>query len=183
MAYQRDPRFDGIGFMMHAEAGLIGVDLDTVRRHRRLDRAVGAGDRPPVRRRLLGAQHLGHRPPGLLSRHLPVGELPVQDRGVQRRAVRRRALPGGHGSGGARHDRDAAPPLPELQNAVDALHGGLTAGRARATGTAVATGLTGPGDRPDRRRARHRRGRHGRALVRHHVRDLAPRRAGRRRRQ
>jgi primase-polymerase (primpol)-like protein len=28
MAYQRDPRFHGLGFMMHAEAGLIGVDLD-----------------------------------------------------------------------------------------------------------------------------------------------------------
>ena len=28
MAYQRDPRFGGIGFMMHAESGLIGIDLD-----------------------------------------------------------------------------------------------------------------------------------------------------------
>jgi len=28
MAYQRDPRFHGIGFMMHEEAGLIGIDLD-----------------------------------------------------------------------------------------------------------------------------------------------------------
>jgi putative DNA primase/helicase len=28
MAYQRDPRFHGIGFMMHVESGLIGIDLD-----------------------------------------------------------------------------------------------------------------------------------------------------------
>jgi putative DNA primase/helicase len=28
MAYQRDPRFAGIGFMMHVESGLIGIDLD-----------------------------------------------------------------------------------------------------------------------------------------------------------
>jgi hypothetical protein len=36
-----------------------------------------------------------------------------------------------------------APPLPVLQDAVDALHARLTAGRVRATGTAVASGLTG----------------------------------------
>ena len=36
-----------------------------------------------------------------------------------------------------------APPLPTLQSAVDALHARLTAGRVRATGTAVKTGLTG----------------------------------------
>jgi primase-polymerase (primpol)-like protein len=28
MAYQRDPRFHGVGFMLHAEAGMIGIDLD-----------------------------------------------------------------------------------------------------------------------------------------------------------
>lgn len=36
-----------------------------------------------------------------------------------------------------------APPLPILQEAVAALHGRLTAGRTRATGTAVGSGLTG----------------------------------------
>jgi hypothetical protein len=36
-----------------------------------------------------------------------------------------------------------APPLPVLQDAVDALHARLTAGRVRATGTAVASGLSG----------------------------------------
>jgi hypothetical protein len=42
----------------------------------------------------------------------------------------------------------APPSLPDLQTAVDALHARLTAGRTRATGTAVTSGLTGPNTAP-----------------------------------
>ena len=142
MAYESG-RFAGVGYVMDASAGLIGIDLDTCVS---LDGTVALWARQIVaqfsgaywERSISGT---GLR--GFCRGVLPVGgcRSKVEGCSVELYADQRFLVVTGQT---IQHTEV----LPELQPAVDALHARLTAGRSRATGTAVTSGLTGPNTTP-----------------------------------
>lgn len=138
MAYQRDPRFAGIGYMMNGDAGVIGIDLDTCISP---DGSIAAWARAIVdsfpgtywEQSISGT---GLR--GFCRGTLSVGgcRSKVEGNSVELYADQRFLVVTGQTLAYVKT-------LPELQTAVDALQARLTAGRQRATGTAIGTGLTG----------------------------------------
>jgi hypothetical protein len=140
MAYQRDPRFKCIGYMMHADAGVIGIDLD--------DTITEDGSIKPWAQEIVDSfpgAYWERSISGTGLRGFCRGSLPEGIGGCKRTIdgcsaelycdVRYLAVTG--------HAIGTVDALPTLQDAVDALHTRLGGGRARATGTAVQTGLTG----------------------------------------
>jgi hypothetical protein len=138
MAYQRDERFGGIGYMMDADAGVIGIDLD---HSVDVDGNVAPWAQVIVdgfpgaywERSISGT---GLR--GFCRGSLPVGgcRSKIEGCSVELYADVRFLVVTGQAV-------QLAEVLPELQAAVDTLHAKLNAGRVRATGTAIGTGLTG----------------------------------------
>jgi hypothetical protein len=137
MAYESG-RFEGVGYMMHADAGVIGIDLDKcVAPHGSIapwaSEIVASFPGAYWERSVSGT---GLR--GFCKGTLPVGgcRSKVEGCSVELYADVRFLVVTGHAI-------TYAETLPELQPAVDALHARLTSGRVRAAGTAVASGLTG----------------------------------------
>jgi len=144
MAYESHPEwFSGLGYMMHAESGLIGIDLDKCVSP---DSSIAPWALEIVSR-FEGAywersiSGTGLR--GFCRGTLPVGgcRSKVEGCSVELYADVRFLVV----TGQAIQHTEA---LPELQPAVDVLHAQLTAGRSRATGTAITSGLTGPNTTP-----------------------------------
>jgi hypothetical protein len=140
MAYQRDERFDGIGYMMHGD-GLIGIDLDHCVAH---DGSIAPWALEIVHQ--FAGAHWERSISGTGLRGFCRGSLPdgvdgrrskIEGCSVEIYSDLRFLVVTGH----------ARPPiagLPTLQAAVDAFYARITAGRtAGATGKAVATGMTG----------------------------------------
>jgi hypothetical protein len=137
MAYQSG-RFPGVGYMMDAGAGVIGIDLDdslnpddTLKPWAQeiVDDFPGA-----YWERSIGGKGLR----GFCRGSLPVGGCrdKIEGSSVELYAAERFLVVTGQAL-------EPVETLPTLQDAVDRLHARLTAGKVRATGTAVATGLRG----------------------------------------
>lgn len=144
MAYEGDPRFGCIGYMLHADAGVVGIDLDhsispdgTIApwAQQIVDNFPGAywersisgtglrgfcrgnlGDVGGVRSKIEGCS---------VEVYADVRFLVVTGQAIA-----------------------TVEQLPELQASVDALRARLSAGRVRATGTAIGSGLAGPNTNP-----------------------------------
>lgn len=143
-AYELHPEwFDGIGYLMDEAHGLIGIDLDG---------CVSPDDTvAPWALEIVASfpgayweksiSGTGLR--GFCRGTLPVGgcRSKIEGSSVELYADQRFLVVTGHTINHAER-------LPTLQSAVDALHARLTAGRTRATGTAVTSGLIGPNTAP-----------------------------------
>jgi primase-polymerase (primpol)-like protein/ribosomal protein L37AE/L43A len=137
MAYEAG-RFGGIGYLMDADAGIIGIDLD--------DSITEDGSIKPWAQEIVDGfpgAHWERSISGKGLRGFCLGTLPVggcrskiEGCSVELYGDERFLVVTGQAL-------DYVDDLPTLQDAVDALHARLTAGRVRATGTAVASGLTG----------------------------------------
>jgi primase-polymerase (primpol)-like protein len=139
MAYESG-RFQGVGYMMGSEPGIIGIDLDHC-----IDED---GSIAPWAREIVESFAGAYWERSVSSTGLHGfcrGSLPDGVDGVRSKvegcsvelysALRFLVVTG--------QAVEYVEVLPELQTAVEALHARLTAGRVRATGTAIGTGLTG----------------------------------------
>ena len=139
MAYQSDPRFTGIGYMLHA-TGIVGIDLD--------DCFAEDGTIKPWAQQIIDGLPGAYWERSISGTGLrgfcraslpPTGrKCKVQGSSVEIYADVRFLVVTGH----ALVPVDA---LPELQAEITTLHGRLFDGRgAAAIGSAIVTGMTGP---------------------------------------
>jgi len=139
MAYQRDRRFDGIGHIMHG-AGVVGIDLDDSIAEdgsikpwalEIVDQFSGAYWEKSISGRGLRGFCLGALPDDAGGRRSKIEGCSVEIYGDERNLVVTGQV--------IRRVDDLA----DCQEAVTALYERLGAGRVRATGTAIGTGLVG----------------------------------------
>lgn len=138
-AYERDPRFKCIGYMLHADAGVTGVDLDRC--------VTPDGTIAPWAQQIVDSfpgAYWERSISGTGLRGFCRGSLgdvggvrsKIEGCSVEVYADQRFLVVTGQALATVEQ-------LPDLQAAIDALRARLTAGRVRVTGTAIGSGLIG----------------------------------------